>query len=537
MNKAAQLKNDSPYDAVVVGSGATGAWAAKQLTEKAVKVLLLEAGDIAAENHYTTDDHRTSNAVSGKPRQPIQALSYAYSAKTRHHFVDDIDNPYSTPAGMPFVWIRGRQLGGRTHTWAGQCYRFSDYDFKAATRDGYGEDWPISYEDLAPYYDQIETFLQVSGTRAHIPHLPDGPFMQPPPMSVCERRLKEAIEAKWKDRVAVVGRRSVSSVDGFGRRSYYNSADLTLALAAKTGRLTILADSIATHITVDPKSGRAAGVAFIDRKTGKTGEVSARVVVLCASTIESTRLLLNSKSPAHPDGMANSSGLLGRNLMDHITFRVKALSRFPVRTPAVEDVQDTNGLYIPRFRNLFQRAPGFLRGYGIQCDVQRLSAELQRLLGYDRNEGRHVLWMTLFGEMLPRKHNCVTLNAQLTDSWGVPAPHIACSHSDNELTMAADAIETMKEIAEAAGFEVVGKIPAIAPPGACVHEVGTAPMGRDRNTSVLNPFNQSWDVKNLFVTDGSCFVSQGSQNPTLTMMALTARACNFIVQELRRRNL
>lgn len=562
------MPREEIYDAVVVGSGATGGWAAKELCEKGMRVIVLEAGrKLDPEKDFTEHlwpfEARGRYSAASRERQKVQSKCYACNSYGYQFFVDDVDNPYTTADQKPFDWIRGRQVGGRTITWGRQSYRLSDYEFKAASRDGYGDDWPISYAELAPYYDKVEEFVGVSGAYENIPNLPDGKFLPAMKMTCAEWLLKKAVERRWKDRKVTIGRAAILTQRHNGRAachycghcdrgcstySYFSSPGSTLPAAAKTGRLTLRPNAVASHVIVDTKTGNAGGVACIDQVTKKAFEVFGKVVVLCASTIESTRLMLNSATRQHPAGLANSSGALGCYLMDHI-FTVGASGLVPAvsKYPYNYDDGRANGIYIPKFRNINERHPKFIRGYGMQGGAQRgmLPTNLRQIPGFGSEFKRLVreakdaapFSIGMWGEMLARKENRVTINKDVKDAWGIPIAHIECSHGDNERAMAADALESIKEMAHQAGFEVTRENGNIAPPGLCIHEVGTARMGTDPKTSVLNRFNQSWDVKNLFVTDGACFVSIGCQNPTLTMMALTARACEYIADQYKKGNL
>lgn len=560
------------YDAIVVGSGATGGFAAKELTGRGMRVLVLEAGrnldptkDFSEHTWPYELKHRNSldQQYLYRERQPIQSKCYACNEYGHHFFVDDKDNPYTTPQGKGFDWIRGRQVGGRTLMWGRQSYRFSDYELKAASRDGFGEDWPISYAELAPYYDRVESFVGISGSLENLPQLPDGQFLPAMNMTCGERQLKNAIEKKWSSRRLTIGRVAMLTRNHNGRakchycghcergcstNSYFTSAAATLPVAMKTGKLTLRTNAVASHIIMDTTTGKAKGVAFIDQRTRKAYEEFSRVVVLCASTIESTRLLLNSATRQHPAGVANTSGALGHYLMDH-TYGIGVGGVVPgaANYPYNFDDGRNNGVYIPKFKNVTEPNSKFLRGYGVQASVQRgmLPTTINSIPGFGSAFKKAVreskdappFWMGAFGEMLPRFENKVTINKDVKDAWGIPAAHIDCSHSDNERAMARDQVESLSEMAHEAGFELHWKGSQLANPGLCIHEVGTARMGDDPKKSVLNKFNQAWDVKNLFVTDGACFVSQGCQNPTLTMMALTVRACEYIVDQNKKRNL
>ena len=563
---------DEIYDAIIVGSGATGGWAAKELTEKGMRVLVLEAGRQLdpmkdfTEHAWPYDlkyrGNRPSTSVFGA-RQPTQSKCYACDEYGHQFFVDDVDNPYTTPDGKPFDWIRGRQVGGRTIMWGRQSYRLSDYDLKAATHDEFGDDWPISYAQLAPYYDRVEEFIGVSGSAEQLAQLPDGKFLPPMKLTCGEWLLKRAIEKRWKDRRLTIGRAAILTQRHNGRAachycghcdrgcttfSYFSSPGSTLPAAAKTGRLTLKPNSIASHVIVDTKTGKAKGVACIDQVSKRAFEVFGKVVVLCASTIESTRLLFNSATRQHSNGLGNSSGVLGHYLMDHtyaisVGGLVPEVSNFPYNY----DDGRANGFYIPRFRNLEDRQGKFIRGYGIQGSVKRgmLPANIRSIPGFGSEfkalvrdpKGPAPFAMSAFGEMLARWDNTVTIDKNKKDAWGIPVARISCVHSDNERQMARDQLESLKEMAHEAGFEVLLENAQMGTPGLCIHEIGTARMGNDPKKSVLNRFNQSWDVKNLFVTDGACFVSSGCQNPTLTMMAITARACDYIIDQYKRENL
>jgi choline dehydrogenase-like flavoprotein len=566
------MGKEQTYDAIVIGSGATGGWAAKELTEQGMRVLVLEAGrKLDPMTDYTEHmwpyevPHHGNlpNTQVFSKRQAIQAKCYACNEYGNKFFVDDIDNPYTTPTDKPFDWIRGRQVGGRTIMWGRQSYRLSDLDFKAKTHDGYGDDWPIGYKDVSPYYDKVEEFIGVSGYLENLPQLPDGKFLPGMKMVCGEHLLKRAVEKRWPDRRVTIGRTAILTQKHNGRaachycghcergcmtHSYFSSPGSTLPAAAATGRLTLQPNSIASHIIVDTNTGRAKGVAVVDQNTKRTYEVYGKVVVVCASTIESTRLLLNSATRQHPNGLGNSSGVLGQYLMDHFyQISVGGLAPQTAGYPYNYDDGRANGVYIPRFRNVSDKQQGFVRGYGIQGSAARqmLPANIRAINGFGSDFKRQVreskapapFRLSAFGEMLARKENRVTINKDVKDAWGIPVAHIECSHGDNEYAMAKDASEQLQAMAHEANFEVLYSMSKLANPGLCIHELGTARMGNDPKTSVLNGFNQSWDVKNLFVTDGAAFVSTGCQNPTLTMMALTARACDYIVDQHKKGNL
>ncbi|MCW5970126.1 MAG: GMC family oxidoreductase [Blastocatellales bacterium] len=565
------MQRRTVYDAIVVGSGATGGWAAKVLTERGMRVLVLEAGrqlDPAKDfrEHTEPFELRYRGLAGGAqyaPRQPIQSRCYAANEYGHHLFVDDVDNPYTTPEEKPFWWIRGRQVGGRSITWGRQSYRLSDYDFKAASRDGFGEDWPISYKDLEPYYEQVEEFVGISGSYENLPQLPDSKFLPPMALTCGETILKKSVESKFAGRKVIIGRAAILTKPHQGRaachycghcdrgcstHSYFSSPGSTLPAAAKTGKMTLKPNSVVRELIVDARTGRATGVRVVNQLTRRDSEEYGRVIVLCASTLESTRILLNTRTRQYPEGFGNSSGALGHYLMDH-HYQISASGIVPMLTGAEYDYSDgrANGIYIPRFRNITDKHPDFLRGYGMQGSVKLgyTFAHAHRQTGFGpefkkfvREFPREVgFGLGAWGEMLPRYENKATIDANKVDAWGIPVLHIDSQWSDNELKMGKDALEAIKEMVNAAGFRTLYTNSTPAPPGFCIHEVGTARMGNDPKKSVLNKYNQMWDAKNVFVTDGACFVSQGCQNPTLTMMAITARACDYIAAEYKRRNL
>lgn len=542
------------YDAVVVGSGAAGSIAVKELTERGLEVLLLEAGRDISEADFTPPPQtrprpmgvglqpRVSAALRG---QHVQARRAFFAPLANGFLVDDRQNPYSTARDAYFLWIRGRVLGGRLHTYGRVLLRMSDYDFKGASRDGVGVDWPISSADLAPYYDRVEKFIGIYGQNDGLPQLPDGVYVGPSKLTQAEQEFKARVESQWPERRVVSWRYAAPNP---GR------IPLGIAAARKTGRLTTRTDAVVRQVTVDDKTGKADGAIFVDRLTREEHRVSASVVVLCASTIESIRLLHNSASDRHPNGLGNSSGLLGRFFMDQapsLTFGsipgVRGFERDdsapfdPVYPPA-------GGIFIPRFHNLDgQPRPGFARGMSFQGAMGRFPVP---------EDSTAAFAMMGYGEMLPRYDNRVTLDPRKTDAWGIRVPHIRCAVDENERTLMREQVRIVKEMAATCGYQLnftgspLGldsrKVFPEADPvsrmafrmgfrrtvamGAAIHECGGARLGTDPGTSVLNEYNQSWDVPNLFVTDASCFVSNGLVGPTLTIMALTARSCEYIAK-------
>jgi choline dehydrogenase-like flavoprotein len=544
------------FDALVIGSGAAGSFAAKELTQRGLEVLLLEAGPDITEDDFKVPVHPRQKGINLMTRalavlkgQYIQARLGFFGKQFKHLFVNDWKNPYTTPKEDFYLWIRGRQLGGRLHLYGRVLLRMSDYDFKAASRDGHGEDWPISYADLAPYYNQVEEFLGVYGTLDNVRNLPDGKYCHTPKLTAVEQAFKAKVEAKWPERSVISWRYAAPNL---------KRVPLPILAAKETGRLTIRTDAIVKRITVDSSTGKATGAEFIDRVTKKSETVAANVVVLCASTIESIRLLLNSASPKHPNGLANSTGLLGRYFMDQCPSQIFGTVpgakgwELDDSAPADPFYTPAGGVYIPRFQNLDSVTNSkFSRGFGVQGAIGR---------GYVPDDQPAVFGLMGFGETLPYYDNCITLNPKRKDAWGIPVPHIKCSLARNERELLQEQTRSIREMVESCGYKItfsgsaLGLDPKIEPfpdadwfsrfmfrisfkksmaVGAAIHECGGARMGDDPAKSVLNSYNQCWDVKNLFVTDGSCFPSSGTVGPALTIMALTARACEHIAREYK----
>ncbi len=550
------MPEDVLYDAIVIGSGATGGVAAKQLSEAGLKVLVLEAGRLfqggreygslvtnalrQLYRHFVSRNQRTQEAHNG------------YWEVNPDLFTDDSKNPYTTPEDKPYRWIRGRQVGGRSLTWGGVTLRFSDYEFKAASHDGFGDDWPICYADLDPYYTLLEKFFHTHGSRDGIATLPDGAFEAASPLTPAEQVFKQKVEAKWPDRRVIPGRgikagRNPSRGDQYSRLS---SPGTTLAAASATGNMTLRSDAVVASITIDPTTGRADGVEFIDGNTKALHKARGRMVFCCASTIETIRILLRSTSTAHPNGIGASSGVLGRYVMDHIG------STLYFYMPEVRSERGqrfallgSDSIIVPRWMNLEGKAPeAYRRGFGLWGGIQRLPFPPFLL----KKRGVAFGFFCAMGEALPHADNTVTLDPEQKDAWGLPAPHIACSWSENDLQLATAARTATKEMIEAAGgivssltelvhtplisgvMEGLQREWSTTTPGLFVHEVGGARMGTSPKNSVTNASCQIWDAKNVFVTDGACWVSSGWQNPTLTEMAITARACAIAVDALRR---
>ncbi len=552
------------YDAIVVGSGATGGWAAKELCEAGMEVCMLEAGRALDPNkdfseHSAPHDMKyrsLGNQPAREARRPIGSKCYACEETNEEFFVDETENPWTTPSDKPFWWIRGRHVGGRTIMWGRQSYRLSDYDFKAKSHDGYGDDWPISYADIEPYYEKVERFVGISGQREGLKQLPDSYFLPPMSFTCGEEMLKKAVDGMG--RRMTIGRCAVNTRPHQGRAachycgpchrgcstgSYFSSPVSTLPAAEKTGKFTLITNAVVRHVTTNDR-GLADGVFYFDRETRNSREVKAKTVILCASTLESTRILFNSANDQFPNGLANSSGVLGHYLIDHFMYP-GATGVLKSRAGSKRELANRpNGIYIPRFRNIDTKDSRFIRGFGYQGGENVTVYEHAfAMKGFgkgwkdavaDPANTESTVRLIGFGEMLAKYENHVALDESKRDAWDIPVLRIDCAQGDNEKAMSLDMRDCAVEMLEAAGAEITSTNTTYPPPGFAIHEVGTARMGTDTKTSVLNQWCQAHDVKNLFVMDGSCFVSIGCQNPTLTMMALTARSCEYLGGELKR---
>jgi choline dehydrogenase-like flavoprotein len=563
------VKEEREFDAIVVGSGITGGWAAKELTERGLKTLVLEAGGSINPAHdyvehvppYEVPFRTWGDRTPLRRERPIQVDCYACDELGHKFFVNDLENPYTHPADAPFNWFRGRHVGGRSITWGRQVYRWSDLDFEANARDGHGNDWPIRYADIAPWYSHVERFIGVSGAPEGLSQLPDGEFLPPMPMTDPERAARERIGKAFNgERVMTIGRVAILTQNHNGRaachycgpcergcitHSYFSSVGSTLPAAAATGRLTLRPHSVVAELVYDAAGRRVRGVRVIDAVTLRETEYRARVVFLCASAFESVRLMLNSKSATFPEGIANSSGLLGRYAMDH-HFGSGASGTLHGFDDRKSVGRRPNGIYIARFRNVRSQDPNFLRGYGMQGGASRkdwrrgatapgYGADFKRSLISEL--GPWTLTAHGWGETLPHADNRVTVDPVTKDKWGIPAARMDIRWRENEKAMEQDMVTGTAEMLDAAGCTDIELQSVNNPPGHCIHEMGGARMSRTATEGVLNAYNQSWDVPNLFVTDGACMASSACQNPSITYMALTARACDHAVTLMRRSEL
>ena len=562
---------ETNYDAIVVGTGISGGWAAKELCEKGLKTLVLERGRMVkhVEDYPTMNDdpwdYKTGDVITQetlKTQEKQSRTGYTTTESSKHFFVDDIEHPYNET--NRFDWMRGYHVGGRSLTWGRQSYRLTDFDFTANLKDGIAVDWPIRYKDLAPWYDYVEGYIGVSGENVGLSQFPDGNYLKPMELTCVEDHLKSDIKKNYKDRILTIGRTAIiteGSKPGLGRStcqhrsrcrrgcpfgSYFSSNSSTLPAAEVTGNMTLRPNSLVHEIMYDADSKRATGVRVIDSETKEVHEFNAKVIFLCASTVPSTSILMQSKSDTFPNGMGNASDQLGRNIMDH-HLGVGA-------SAASDDFKDkyytgrrNNGIYIPRFRNIGGETnqKDFTRGYGYQggggrSDWTKQIAEMAYGAAFKEaslKPGDWQIGLSGFGEILPYQDNKMTLDYNKLDKWGLPTVTFDATLKENELNMRKDMQQQAVEMLESAGFRDVKGHDGDYAIGLGIHEMGTARMGHDRKTSVLNENNQLHDVPNVYVTDGSAMTSAGNVNPSLTYMALTARAANHAVKELKKMNI
>ncbi|AOM80888.1 GMC oxidoreductase [Pedobacter steynii] len=557
---------DNTYDAIVVGSGISGGWAAKELCEKGLKVLMLERGGPydhikdykTAQKNPWDFDHRGGTTVEQRKKLPVIHRGWAASESVIDAWANEEDCPYTEI--KPFTWWRSYRMGGRSILWGRQSYRLSPMDFEANEKEGIAIPWPIGYQDLAPWYDHVEKFAGISGSKENLPHLPDGHFLPPMELNCVEKDVAARLKKHYQEkRHLIIGRTAnlTAAIPGrtkceFRNRcwegcpfgGYFSTQSSTLPAAMKTGNLTVRPYSLVTQVLYDQDKKKATGVEVLDTETNKTYEYKSKIVFLCASTLNTAWILFNSATKIWPGGLGSSSGELGHNVMDH-HYNIGAQG-------TVEGYEDqyvygrrANGFYIPRFVNLSGDKRDYLRGFGYQGGASRQGwgREIAELtMGGNFKDaltepGQWTIGATAFGEILPYHENKISLDKTRKDKWGLPILAMDAELKENELKMRKDMQEEMKQMFDAVGIKNVSTWDGGHALGHGIHEMGTARMGRDPKTSVLNKWNQIWDCMNVFVTDGACMTSSGCQNPSLTYMALTARAADYAVSELKKNNL
>ena len=552
------------YDAIVIGSGISGGWAAKELTEKGLKVLMLERGrnfehvkDYKSARLDPWDmPHRGMATAEERRTHPVIARGWALSGPVMDYWVNEEDCPYTEV--KPFTWWRSYQLGGRSILWGRQSYRWSDFDFEANAKDGIAIDWPIRYKDLAPWYDYVEGFAGISGSKEGLPQLPDGNFLPPMDLNCVEKDVAARIKERYR-RSMIIGRTAnlTAAIPGrtkcqFRNRcwegcpfgGYFSTQSSTLPAALKTGNLTVRPYSIVTKILYDKNTKKATGVEVLDAENNQTYDYKAKIVFVNASALNSAWVLMNSATDVWPDGLGSSSGELGHNVMDH-HYNCGASAKVEGYEDKYYYGKRANGFYIVRFANLFDDKRNYLRGFGYQGGASRegWGREIAEMnIGGDYKDalcepGQWSIGMTGFGEILPYHENKISLDKNRKDKWGLPVLAMDAELKENENAMRKDMVAEAKAMLESAGLKNVNTWDQGHAIGHGIHEMGTARMGRDPKTSVLNEWNQVWDAKNVFVTDGACMASSACQNPSLTYMALTARAAGHAMSELKKGNI
>jgi choline dehydrogenase-like flavoprotein len=556
---------DNNYDAIVIGSGISGGWAAKELTEKGLKVLMLERGRniehikdyVNASKEVWEFPHRGMRTQQMIADYPVLKRDYPLNEETLGMWANENDCPYTEI--KRFDWFRGYHVGGRSLLWGRQSYRHSKMDFEANAKEGIAVDWPIRYDELAPWYSYVEKFAGIQGSKEGLEVLPDGEFMPPMEMNVAEKEVAAKIKEHYKGQRHMFIGRSANITQPHNNRTncqyrdrcwrgcpfgaYFSTQSATLPAAVKTGNLTLEANKIVTRILFDKDKKRATGVEVVDAETNKTIEYKAKIIFVCASSFNSTWVLMNSATDVWEGGLGSSSGELGHNVMDH-HFRLGARGEVNGFDDKYEYGRRPTGIYVPRFRNVGADKRDYLRGFGYQGGADRgrgmqvaeftIGADLKDALSEPGKWGMNLL---AFGEMLPYHENRIFLDKEKKDKWGLPILSFDVEIKENEIRMRKDMMQDAAEMLNAAGVKNVETYDSGYAVGQGIHEMGTARMGRDRKTSVLNGHNQVWDAPNVFVTDGACMTSGSCVNPSLTYMALTARAADFAVKELKKGNL
>jgi len=558
------------YDAIVIGSGISGGWAAKELCEKGLKTLVLERGrdvqhikDYPTTNMYPWEfEHRNELPYSVQQENPIVNRCYAFHEDSEHFFVKDQEHPYVQQ--KPFDWIRGYQVGGKSLLWARQTQRWSDFDFEGPARDGFAVDWPIRYSDLTRWYDHVERFAGIAGDKDGLEELPDGEFLPGYPLNIVEKYFKEKIEKQYPGRKVISARCAHLSKPNqihfdqgrvqcqhrklcqrgcpFG--GYFSSNSSTLPWAQKTGNLTLRPHSVVHSILYDEEKGKAIGVRVIDNESKNEIDFYAKIIFLNAAAINSNLVLLNSKSSRFPAGLGNDSGTLGKYVAFH-NYSARISAEFGDYLDYTTDGKNpAGGGYIPRFRNLKRQETDFLRGYAAGFSAYRISHTEQSGIGVDLKNnilnpklGNWGVGSHMMGETIPKETNFVELDPSLTDQWGIPQLRISVDYDENDRKMKKDYLDTMEEMFTSAGFINIRRNESSQAPGLDIHEMGGVRMGLDPKTSMLNKWNQIHSCPNVFVTDGASMTSTSTQNPSLTYMALTARAVDYAFAELKKGNL
>lgn len=561
-------KKDMTYDAIVIGSGISGGWAAKELCEGGLKTLVLERGrmvehikDYPTANNESWDLELRGSITPEERKKHYKAIRAGFIGENNKHFyANDEENPYTET--KPFLWIRAHQMGGRSLLWGKQCYRWSDLDFEANAQDGHGVDWPIRYKDVEQWYTYVEKFAGISGEALGLPHLPDSHFLPPMELNCVEKEVKKRIEKDFPGRHLIIGRVAHLTVPLNGRGqcqsrnrcdrgcpfgAYFSSNAVTLPAANATGNLTMRPFSIVQSILYDEKKGKATGVRIIDTQTNEVMEYFAKIIFCNASTLSTTQILMNSVSSRFPNGLGNDSGELGHNLMDH-TYRIGALGNYDGFADRYYKGRRPNGIYIPRYWNIDEksRSDKFVRGFGFQGGAQRSgwggAANIEDFGASFKDNmlkdpGPWQFFITGFAECLPYHDNKVTLDKNNPDKWGQPTLAIDCDWKENELAINKQIETDAVEMLDKSGLKNIVGFNNHHEPGYGIHEMGTARMGSNPKTSVLNATNQMHSVKNVFITDGACMASNSCVNPSLTYMALTARAAHHAISELKKLNL
>ncbi len=563
--------NSRTFDAIVIGSGMSGGWAAKELCEKGLKTLVLERGrDVKHLKDYPTTNmnpwefkHRGQVPYEIVKANPVISKCYAFKEDAMHFFVKDNEHPYVQ--GKPFDWIRGYQVGGKSIMWARQTQRWSDFDFEGPQRDGFAVDWPIRYKDVEPWYSYVEKFAGISGNKDGIPNLPDGEFLPPMDLTCVEHYFKDLIGKKYKDRHVIYARcahltepQPIHLAQGRGQcqkrdlcqrgcpfGGYYNTNSTTIPYAAKTGNMTLRPFSVAHSIIYDDKKGKATGVRVIDTNTKETIDFFAKIIFVNAAAFNTNLLLLHSTSSHFPNGLGNDNGLMGKFAAFH-NYRARMSASYDGFKDSTTDGRRPTSAYIPRFRNVYKQEMDFLRGYAatfstgrsvVPPDTNGFGETLKNKLSAPLQAGPWHISSQMMGETIPKETNTLSLDKEKKDAWGMPLLKISIDYDDNEDKMIKDFFEQMTEMYTVAGFQEIKTSDSKQAPGLDIHEMGGIRMGHDPKTSLLNKWNQLHACQNVFVTDGSCMTSTSTQNPSLTYMALTARAVDYAVSKMKRNEL